>query len=67
MKGSVVSPRVVGGVLLTPDDFLIKASISWVGSIEATDPELQQQRALQRIQILQQIFQPMGVVTREYV
>jgi len=63
LKQSVDVPKVIGGVLLTPEDFLVKCSVSWVGSLESTDAELQQSKALQRIQVLQQVGMPSGVVS----
>jgi hypothetical protein len=62
LKQSVDVPMKVGGVELTPEDFLVKVSVSWVGSLEATDQELQQAKALQRLQILQGGM-AVGVVT----
>jgi hypothetical protein len=63
LKQSIDVPKVVGGVELRPEDFLVKVSVSWVGSLESTDQELQMQKALQRIGILQQVGMPSGVVT----
>jgi len=65
LKDSVDTPRYVGGTLLKPEDFLVKVNISWVGSVEATDAELQNQRALSRIQILMQGAAPAGLLTQE--
>lgn len=65
LQQSVSGPRVIGGVLLTPDDFQIKATVSWVGSLEASDHNIQMQKAMQRIQILTQMAMPLGLVTQE--
>jgi hypothetical protein len=63
LKQSIDVPRKVAGVELTPEDFLIKVNVSWVGSLESTDNELQMQRALARIQVMQQVGMPSGIVT----
>ena len=56
-------PRKLGGVLLTPEDFLVKVNVAWVGSLDATDNDLQMQRSQVRLQTLAQIGLPLGVVT----
>ena len=63
MKQSVTKPTKIGGVVLTPDDFLVKVIVSWSGSLDATDPQMQMARALQRMQTVVQFGQPVGVVT----
>jgi hypothetical protein len=63
LKQSVDVPKTVGGIKLTPEDFLVKVEVSWVGSLESTDQELQAAKSLQRIGILQQVGMPVGVVT----
>lgn len=65
LKDSVDTPQYIGGTLLKPEDFQVKVNISWVGSVEATDAELQNQKALLRIQTLLQAAAPMGLVTQE--
>lgn len=63
LKQSVQTPRKVAGVLLYPEDFLVKVNVSWAGSLEATDNDLQMQRALNRIQTVTSIGSPFGIVT----
>ena len=63
LKQSVQTPRKVAGIMLTPEDFLVKVNVAWVGSLDATDNDLQQQRAQVRLQTLSQIGLPLGVVT----
>lgn len=63
LKQGVQTPRKVGGVLLTPEDFLIKVSVSWIGSLDQTDNDLQMQRAMNRMQTVISYGQPLGVVT----
>jgi hypothetical protein len=63
LKESVDVPKKVGGVLLTPEDFLVKTVISWQGSIDSTDKDLQMNKSLTRLGVLQQMGVPMGVVT----
>lgn len=63
LRQGVKTPRRVAGVLLSPEDFLVKVNVSWAGSLEATDVELQTQRALNRIQTLTAIGAPYGIVT----
>lgn len=62
-KQSVTKPTKVGGVLLTPEDFLVKVVVSWSGSLDATDPQMQMGKAMQRMQTIMQFGQPFGVVT----
>jgi hypothetical protein len=63
LKQSVTSPRVIGGVLLTPQDFEINATVAWIGSLEASDHQLQMNKAMQRIQTLAQFALPTGIMT----
>ena len=63
LKQSVQRPRKIGGVVLTPDDFLVKVNVGWSGSLDATDNELQMQRAMGRIQTIMSVGQSVGVVT----
>jgi hypothetical protein len=63
LKQSVQTPRKVAGITLTPEDFLVKVNVAWVGSLDATDNDLQSQRALQRLQTVTSIGVPMGIVT----
>lgn len=62
-KQGTTVPRKLGGILLTPEDFLVKVNVAWVGSLDATDNDLQMQRAMVRLQTLSQIGLPLGVVT----
>lgn len=62
-KQAVQKPTKIGGVILTPEDFLVKVNVSWSGSLDATDYALQQDRALKRIEVMTKIGQPFGVVT----
>jgi len=63
IKQAVHRPMKMGGVLLRPEDFLVKVIVSWSGSLDATDSQMQQARALQRMQTIMQFGQPVGVVT----
>jgi len=63
MKQAVTRPMKMGGVLLTPEDFLVKVIVAWSGSLDATDPQMQMAKAIQRMQIVMQYGQPVGVVT----
>ena len=65
LKQSVDIPKKIGGVTLTPEDFLVKCNVSWLGSIESTDQDLQMQKSLTRIGILQQVGGNAGIVTAE--
>jgi len=67
LKQSVTRPLKVGGVLLVPDDFLVKVIVSWAGSLDATDSQLQIQRALGRMQTIMSVGQPVGIVTPENI
>jgi len=62
-KQAVSRPTKIGGVLLTPDDFLVKVIVSWSGSLDATDSQMQMGKAIQRMGIVMQYGQPVGVVT----
>lgn len=62
-KQSVDRPMKVGGVLLRPEDFLVKVIVSWSGSLDATDPQMQMQKAMQRMQVVMSAGQPVGIVT----
>jgi hypothetical protein len=63
LKQSVQKPRKVGGVILTPEDFLVKVIVSWSGSLDATDNEMQTQKAINRMNLAMQYGQPAGIVT----
>ena len=63
LKQSVQTPRKVAGIMLTPEDFLVKVSVSWVGSLDATDNDLQMQKSQLRLQTLSQVGIPLGIVT----
>lgn len=63
IKQAVQKPTAIGGVILRPEDFLVKVVVAWSGSLDATDSALQQQRAIQRMNILMQFGQPIGIVT----
>lgn len=63
VKQSVTRPTKIGGVVLTPEDFLVKVIISWSGSLDATDPQMQMGKTMQRMQTVVQYGQPVGVVT----
>lgn len=62
-KQAVDKPTKIGGVVLTPDDFLVKVTVAWSGSLDATDYQLQVQKATQRMALTMQYGQPVGVVT----
>lgn len=62
-KQSVTKPTKIGGVLLTPDDFLVKVIVSWSGSLDATDSQMQMGKAIQRMEIVMKYGQPVGVVS----
>ena len=63
LKQAVQKPTKIAGVVLTPEDFLVKVIVSWSGSLDATDPQLQMAKSLQRMQTVIQFGQPVGVVT----
>lgn len=63
LKQSVQGPTKVGGILLRPEDFLVKVRVAWSGSLDATDYELQTQRAIGRMNLAMQYGQPVGIVT----
>lgn len=63
LKQSVQTPRKVAGVLLRPEDFLPKVNVSWSGSLDATDNDLQMQRSLVRMDTVMKYGQPVGIVT----
>jgi hypothetical protein len=63
LKQSVDRPMKVGGVMLRPEDFLVKIIVAWSGSLDATDAQMQMARAMQRMQVVMQLGQPVGVVT----
>jgi len=67
LKEIVTGPMVIGGVLLTPDDFLTQVNVSWSGSIEATDVAFQSQKALQRLEVLFQYAAPAGLMGPEHI
>lgn len=63
VKQAVQKPTKIGGVVLTPEDFLTKVIVSWSGSLDATDSQMQMQKAMTRMGIVMQYGQPVGVVT----
>lgn len=63
LKQAVDRPMKIAGVVLRPEDFLVKVIVSWAGSLDATDPQLQMQRAMARMQIVMSAGQPVGIVT----
>jgi hypothetical protein len=63
LKQAVTRPTKIAGVLLTPEDFLTKVVVSWSGSLDATDSQMQMDKALIRMQTVMQYGQPVGVVT----
>ena len=62
-KQAVTRPTKIGGVLLTPEDFLVKVIVSWSGSLDATDSQMQMGKAMQRMEVVMKYGQPVGVVT----
>ena len=62
-KQAVTRPTKIGGVLLTPEDFLVKVIVSWSGSLDATDSQMQMGKAMQRMDVVMKYGQPVGVVT----
>lgn len=66
-KQSVQRPTRIGGVILSPEDFLVKVIVSWSGSLDATDSQLQMQKALIRMGTVMQYGQPVGIVTPDNV
>lgn len=62
-KQAVDRPKKIGGVMLRPEDFLVKVIVSWSGSLDATDSQMQIGKAMQRMQTVVQFGQPVGVVT----
>jgi len=67
LKEIVTGPTVIGGVVLTPDDFLTKVIVAWSGSIEATDVAFQGQKALGRLEVLFQYAAPSGLMGPEQI
>jgi len=63
VKQNVTKPTKIGGVVLRPEDFLVKVVVSWSGSLDATDAQLQMAKAQQRMALVMQYGQPVGVVT----
>jgi len=63
LKQSVDRPMKVAGIALRPEDFLVKTIVSWSGSLDATDSQLQMQKAVARLQTVVAIGQPLGIVT----
>jgi hypothetical protein len=63
VKQNVTKPTKIGGVVLRPEDFLVKVVVSWSGSLDATDSQLQMAKAQQRMALVMQYGQPVGVVT----
>jgi hypothetical protein len=66
-KQSVDRPMKMGGVMLRPEDFLVKVIVSWSGSLDATDPQMQMAKSMQRMQTIISVGQPLGLVTPENV
>jgi len=62
-KQAVQRPTKIGGVVLRPEDFLVKVIVSWSGSLDATDSQMQMGKAMQRMQTIMQFGQPVGIVT----
>jgi len=62
-KQAVTRPMKIGGVLLRPEDFLVKVVVSWSGSLDATDSQMQMAKAIQRMEIVMKYGQPVGVVS----
>ena len=62
-KQAVDRPKKIGSVLLTPDDFLVKVIVSWSGSLDATDSQMQMAKSMTRMQTVIAYGQPVGVVT----
>jgi hypothetical protein len=67
VKQSVDRPTKVGGVVLRPEDFLPRVIVSWSGSLDATDSQMQMQKAIMRMQTVMQYGQPIGIVTPDNV
>lgn len=63
LKQGVDKPTKVAGVILSPQDFLTKVIVSWSGSLDSTDPQMQMSKAIQRMQTVMQAGQPVGIVT----
>ena len=63
VKQAVDRPLKIGGVILRPEDFLVKVIVSWSGSLDATDSQLQMQKSLIRMQTVMAAGQPVGIVT----
>lgn len=63
LKQRVQTPRKIAGVILKPEDFLVKVNVGWSGSLDATDNDLQMQRAMVRMQTVISYGQPARVVT----
>lgn len=63
LKQAVNKPTKIGGVVLTPEDFLVKVIVSWSGSLDATDSQMQMQKATTRMQVVMGAGQPVGIVT----
>ena len=67
LKEIVVAPTSIGGVVLTPDDFLTQVEVSWSGSVEATDVAFQMQKAINRLEILTNYAAPAGLFGQEKI
>lgn len=65
LKETIVQPTLIGGVVLTPQDMQVPVNPVWVGSLEAADLSLQEQKSLRRLQIMSQLGLNTGVVTQE--
>src|SRR3990167_10210572 len=53
--------------MLRPEDFLVKVIVSWSGSLDATDPQMQMGKAMKRMQTVIEFGQPVGIVTPQNV
>lgn len=67
LREIVQTPVSVGGVLLTPDDFLTRVNVAWSGSVEATDVAFQMQKSLQRLDILFRYAAPAGLMSQDNI
>ena len=65
LKQSVTKPRVVGGVMLTPEDFNLKLNVAWVGSIDAANLKYQAFKMMERINFMATTGAAFGIVTQD--
>jgi len=63
LRQSVTKPRMVGGVLLTPQHFIPKYNVSWVGSIDAANLRFQGAKMQEKIAQLTTNAASFGIVT----